>query len=595
MLIFLFVSLIPVTLVQLFNYYYTVKVMERKVKEYAGSSLTHTIRNLRTELSAYEDLVYQVAYDDSLIELLAQLNDKYDAATWNKLQLKLNILSYSKKWINSLVLITENGDSVISIDRTGQDINNHFWQSLGDLTGTTFYRKSIELYSRNVWEGTKFLGAYGDTLYYSFFLSRRIIDFNTNRPLGVVVLSIGEPLLTGIYADQKEEMRQDLNKTFIVDETGRIISHPVKKLIGGDVRDIFPPPVAKQLLRKEDLIELNSKIFGKGVIVDSAPISKTGWRVVNIIDRDHLFREIRLTKNLILLIQTFAMISLILIAISVSKRLTAAVKKIVQAMLKAENGDLSVRVETDTDDEISLIAKSFNTMIEKIRSLVEEVKRVTQKEKEAEIKKLEMQINPHFLYNTLDSINWMAIEKGELEISESLKQLANILRYSVNGSNQKVTLRQESEWLRDYLALQKCRFSDSFTYRIAIDPELMDCWIHKLLLQPFIENAIIHGLAGKTNGGILEITGKSFGADQMLLTIRDNGKGMNRAKILSVFEKRENGEAGIGITNALSRLELYYGANYRLHVKSPVNGGTIIRIIIPKDWEGRETDANRCG
>jgi two-component system sensor histidine kinase YesM len=194
-LLFLFVSLIPVTTIQIINYYNTVTVMERKIKEYAKVSLIQTAKNIQTELSAYEDLLYQVTYDDSIIELLAQLNATNDAAIRNKMQLKFTALSYSKKWINSILVIGETGDYVISIDRTGQDINRHYWKNLGELTKTELYQKSIQCYTLNAWESTKLLGNYEDTAYYSFFLSRRIIDFNTNTPLGVAVLSIGEPLL----------------------------------------------------------------------------------------------------------------------------------------------------------------------------------------------------------------------------------------------------------------------------------------------------------------------------------------------------------------------------------------------------------------
>lgn len=597
MLLFLFLSLVPVTAVQVIHYYNTVTVMERKIKEYARISLVQTVRNIRTELSSYEDLLYQVAYDDSFIELLDRLNDSHDALARNQLQLKLNILSYSKKWIGSLLAITDTGDYVISIDRTGQDLNLRYWQSQGDLTRTPLYRKSIELYGSNVWEGTRRLGGSADHPYDSFFLSRRIIDFNTNTPLGVAILSINEPLLAETYQDQKRALRQGIDQTFVVDGAGTIISHPLKPLIGRNLRAILPARAAGALLRGPDqeVAELNAKIDKKEVIVYSAPIPKTGWRVVNIIDRSYLLREIYFSKNLMLLVETIAALLLLGIAIGASNKLTGAVKQIVQAMLRAQNGDLTARVAVhQTHDEFATIARSFNSMMEKLGALVAEVKRVTQKEKEAELKTLEMQINPHFLYNTLDSINWMAIEKGEYEISESLKQLATILRYSISNSNQLVTVGQEMEWLQNYLALQQYRFSDKFSYQIAIEPELREVWIHKLLFQPFIENAIIHGLAERKRGGLLTITGRSLDERRMLFVIRDNGQGMSRAKLRQVFEKREAGQAGIGVINALTRLELYYGADYRLDVHSEVGAGTAIELVIPKDGKVGEDDAN-CG
>ncbi len=587
-LLFLVVSLIPVTLVQIINYYNTITVMERKVKEYASISLIQTARNIRTVLSAYEDLVYQVAYDDGLNALLGELNQTHDAVVRNKLQVELDVLSYSKKFINSLLLVTETGDYVISVDRSGLEIYHRYWRGLGDLTQTAFYRNSIQYYSANAWESTKLLAVSEGIPYYSFFLSRRMIDFNTNTPVGVVILSINESLLSNILSGPTPETRRGPDETFLVDDTGRIIAAPLKTLIGENIRRIIPAPDASKLLRGDGVIEVDSKAGRKDVIVYSVSISKTGWRLINVINRDDLFREIHLAENLMLLVEAIAVLLLLVMAIGLSKQLTASVKKIVDVMLKAQNGDLAVRVETKGQDEIAVIANSFNRMMEKIKALLEEVTRVHQKEKETELRMLEMQINPHFLYNTLDSINWMAIEKGEYEISDSLKKLAVILRYSVNNNHQIVTVRQEVEWLNNYLSLQKCRFSDSFSYRIDIEPELLECRIHKLLLQPFIENAIVHGLSGRKKGGVLEITGKRSGEAEMLFIIMDNGKGMSRQTIARVFGNQDKETAGIGVNNALSRLELYYKERYRLMVESSAGGGTTIQLTVPMNGEAEE-------
>jgi two-component system sensor histidine kinase YesM len=521
------------------------------------------------------------------------LNATNDAAIRNKMQLKFNALSYSKKWINSILVIGETGDYVISVDRTGQDINLHYWNDLGDLTKIELYQKSIQCYTLNVWENTKLLGNYEDTAYYSFFLSRRIIDFNTNTPLGVAVLSIGEPLLLNVYTDSQCDMRLGSNTAFIVDNQGNVVSHPSKTMIGKNIRNMFSAPVVAKLLRSKGTFELYGRMARKKVIIYSALVNKAGWRLIDVIDRSYLFREIYFAKNLMLLVESIAGLILLMAAIGISNQLTVAVKKIVNVMAIAQKGDLNVRVDVKGKDEFAVIAERFNVMMEEIKTLVEEVKKISRKEKETAIKMLEMQINPHFLYNTLDSINWMAIEKEEYEISDSLNQLAAILRYSISRSNQIVTVRQEIAWLQNYLSLQKCRFSDSFNYFITIDPGIMDCRIHKLLFQPFIENSIIHGLAGRDSGGVLEINGKSNFKGEMEFIIRDNGKGMSQSVINRVFEPKETDPVGIGINNVISRLKLYYRDRYRISVKSIIGSGTTINIIIPMNWEADESNENR--
>jgi len=592
-LLFLFASLIPLTVVEFTNYYHTVSAMEKKIREYALISLAQTAGNIRTELSGYEDLLNQIVYDDNMNDLLRQLNNKNDAVSRNQLQLRLNIFSYSKKLIDSLLIIPESSGYVISIDKTGQDINPKYWSSLGDLKNISLYKRSIEEYSANIWEGSKLLGSYDNTKYYSFFLGRRVINFNSNTPLGVVILSINEKLLSDIYITQNIVDGENPNICFIIDNVGYIISHSDKGMIGKNVSEIFRPDDVKKLIFHWQE-EFNSYIDKKKVMIYSKSIPKTDWQIVNVIDRDYLFKEVYYIRNLTLIAGFVALMVMLSISLSISKGIAGPVKSIIHAMRMTQNGELTARAEAGTRDEIGIIASQFNLMMERIVQLIDEVKRVNKKEKEAEIKALEAQINPHFLYNTLDSINWMAIEKEEYDISNSLKQLANILRYSINKSNEIVTISMEIEWMKNYLSLQKNRFSDSFQYNISVDPCLMGCRIRKLLFQPFIENSIIHGFEGKRKDGAVEICIKAVEEARMMFSIKDNGKGMTESKIQKVFYDIEKDKNGIGVNNVLSRLELYYGGDYELSVMSEEGLGTEISINIPRNLGDDYLDENSC-
>lgn len=167
----------------------------------------------------------------------------------------------------------------------------------------------------------------------------------------------------------------------------------------------------------------------------------------------------------------------------------------------AKEGHLDVQINEMKKDEISIIMESFNSLMNKLNNLMTETKEATFKQKEAEIRALEAQINPHFLYNTLDSINWMAIEKEEHDISRMLKSLAEILRYSIQNSNELVTISEEINWLKKYMILQLNRYDYSFDYTIEVEKSLYNHPIHKLLLQPFIENAIAHGISSYQSEG----------------------------------------------------------------------------------------------
>nr|WP_275983942.1 sensor histidine kinase [Paenibacillus hamazuiensis] len=282
--------------------------------------------------------------------------------------------------------------------------------------------------------------------------------------------------------------------------------------------------------------------------------------------------------------------------------LTQSISKIVNAMKQTEHGNLNVKIDDAEGDEISIIASSFNKMMTTVNRLMEETKLAVQKQKESEIRSLEAQINPHFLYNTLDSINWMAIEKEEYEISRMLKGLAHILRYSISHSNQMVPLVQELEWLEHYLFLQKTRFNDAFRYFIHLDPAVKKAKIYKLLLQPFVENTIIHGFAGKKSDAALHIRFFAGDAGCLRIEIEDNGCGMNGSAVRAVMERGAReiaaGSSGIGIRNVTERLYLYYGERAQCTIESEPGTGTKVILTVPFQSAFEETVKNEnrsCG
>ena len=224
-------------------------------------------------------------------------------------------------------------------------------------------------------------------------------------------------------------------------------------------------------------------------------------------------------------------------------------------------------------------------MTGKVQSLIEEVRSAGEKQRDAEIRALEAQINPHFLYNTLDSINWMAIEKGEYQISRMVRNLGVILRYSVDKSNKMATVAEMADWLEKYVSLQRMRFNDAFECEIHVQPETKEIRVYKLLLQPFVENAIVHGFKGIEWGGILRVDVMlSENRDEMDIIIEDNGKGISR-ELAEKFNDRDTAlqddGRSIGLHNAFSRMQMYYGNRASWNVSSIPDVGTVITLKIP--------------
>ncbi len=226
-------------------------------------------------------------------------------------------------------------------------------------------------------------------------------------------------------------------------------------------------------------------------------------------------------------------------------------------------------------------------MMHTVNAQMEEIRQAGIREKEAEIRALELQINPHFIYNTLDSINWLAVENEQDEISNMLSQFARILRYQIDKSNKIVTIEQELVYLEMYLYLQKVRFSDSFEFVIQCDELVKYCLIHKMIFQPFVENAILHGFKGISYNGILEILIRNHDESSLVFEIIDNGNGMDAETKNRTIGKQREKTKSIGIENVLNRLDAYYGQEYIFSMESEVGKGTKIKIVIPKkyaDW-----------
>lgn len=262
-----------------------------------------------------------------------------------------------------------------------------------------------------------------------------------------------------------------------------------------------------------------------------------------------------------------------------------SVNIVVKAMKSVGAGNLETKVPIPEQmpREIETVALQFNDTLEKLVNAQKKEKEATDRQRKAEIRALEAQINPHFLYNTLDTINWMAIDRDEFDISNAINSLATILRYAITDSNGTVTVRDEVEWLRKYIYLQQFRLKSKFIRKIEVQPEVLEVKIHKLLLQPFVENAIIHGFRGEQEQCILEVifTGET---DGLHIAIRDNGSGMEPElveKVNSGQQIRSEEKSHIGMDNAIMRLNSYSDGKAKIFVKSEMGKGTEVNIFWP--------------
>ena len=573
--LFIVISIVPILILGVFSFVNMSGTLHENSEKMAHDNLRHIDNSLNISLDSYEDLLYQIYTNDDMVEWTDRLNSKVDeAVTVNQMRRFIHSLFTSKEYIRAITIISANGN-VVTYEQMTPATYKSSWLDEFSMSQEELYKDVIKDYSIHIYS-TEYDTNFANNDYYLFHLAHRIVDYrNLTKECGIAIVSIDEELLQSVCSNLTSD---EAVSSFIVDENGRLISF-------GSLNSLLETKITDENKSEEERLK-DYKAFLKGL--DDHSFSnfelylyhdeKLGWDIVNVTDLSAVNASQRRQLTLILILSAIVMIGGIALSGGLTGNLVASVKKIVTGMKEARSGDLSVRIEKTSEMplEIESIADGFNEMLQKLDVAIS-------RQREAQIVALEAQINPHFLYNTLDTINWMAIDKDEYDISNAINALATILRYAIDESNAEVSIKDETEWIKKYIYLQQYRLKNSFACNINVDPDAASAKIHKLLLQPFIENAIVHGFEKTRDDAVLSINIERSN-DELKITVEDNGVGLDEAilnKINNGFTDEESGKRGIGLKNAVTRLQMYYGNAGRVRAQAVNPTGTRIEVFVP--------------
>ena len=387
---------------------------------------------------------------------------------------------------------------------------------------------------------------------------------NINRQIGIVVLSVNQSVLW-------DDIQVSDKSTVYICESDQIIA-------AAD-----PDQIGKSIAVKSQ----------RGYRVLKTKNDKTGWNVYHFYSKVQYDQQIKAN----ICIGLGSMVALMLLSTVLltfmMRPVLDLVGQLVYAMSEIENGNFDVQIPSveHPTNEVERIVAGFNEMSGQLKQLVEKVKQSTVDQKNAELQAMEAQIDPHFLYNTLDSIRGQAIINGEKNIAVMLEALANFFRYSISGKENRVTFREEMINMENYIKIQNYRFQGRFTVEVdesARDRDIQDCIVPKLMLQPIVENAILHGLEQKKEGKVL-ITA-DVTEDVLLITVSDDGVGMSEEKLRQLNQALEQGYLnkksksthGIALPNVHSRIRTFFGEEYGITVYSTEGKGTDVEILLPR-------------
>ncbi len=578
---------IPILLTQIIAYRQNVQFMTQKVNELTVNNLHQKAERVGLTLEVYTNLLYQIYVDEDIsanINILMDETAGGKAAAFNQIFNRLRQYDIGDKGVRSISVICKDGTTITYDYQTGSSMDT-LWSDYRDMRKIQPYEDAKDKIGMVISPTMKFEKEGKEN--YFFHISKRIFDLDDleKGTIATVIMSVNADVLNNICQTEiNHDTQEEYAVTFITNENRQVISYPKSMFMGIQLDNEIT-------VRK--FIQLSGLLKNKNISINEYNDSRTGWDFYYVYDKNYMLKDIREVQNSFLLLSTVIILFASLLIMYTVRKIVHSISTVIQGMNQIKAGNLEVNVPVESEDEIGQIAYHFNTMTQEVKELIAEVKEATNKQKNAEIKALEAQINPHFLYNTLDSINWKAIEKGEYEISNMLRNLGVILRYSINKSNQLVTIQEMEDWLNKYISLQQVRFNEAFTYKISVENELRGQRVYKLLLQPFIENVIIHAFDGMEQGGYLSVDIIRDG-QSICIIIEDNGRGMPEDSVRMYNNResaiKEDGEH-IGIHNVFARLHMYYGEAAAWNIKSMRNLGTVVTLRLPMNPEiERETE-----
>ena len=555
------VLIIPILCFSLYLQAQTWRTMKNNLQRELEGELSTANHTLQMVMDKYDMVLYDFCTDDEIIELLEEINESEKPSDAVKYQIRRSLAHICNRnaGVEGITLITESG-TICFYDKEAASFVSTKWANR---------IPAVDMQDQMaVYRGSSYVLETENQPVHMLQLARRLADYrNMNRQIGTVILSVDQSVLW-------EDIQVSDKSTVYVCEADQIIAAADPAEIGTSI-SLKPQRGYRVLETRND---------------------KTGWDVYHFYSKvryDQLVKaniEIGLGSLVALTLLSMMLVTLM------TRPVLDLVGRLVYAMSEIENGDFNVQipgVEHPTN-EVERIAAGFNEMSGQLKQLVETVKQSTVDQKNAELQAMEAQIDPHFLYNTLDTINWKALEHDEFEISNMVGALADILRYSIRNPGDMVSIGQELSWLDRYIMLQKEKLDQPLSVVTDVPEKLMGYRIHKLLLQPFVENAINHGFRRMSMPCRIEISMRLAG-EQFYIRIRDNGCGIPPDLVEELNNKNSSDGHHVGVANVRKRLELYYSDDHEMYFESREGQGTSVHLFIRAVRGGGQNEDNHSG
>jgi two-component system sensor histidine kinase YesM len=561
---------VTITVIAWMSYNLSTDAVKKNSRDYTYQLMGQVSTNIDSYINYMENISQMVLSNYDIKEYLLKqvyLGESGKEDLKQKISFQLNTVLNTRQDISSILIFGTNGEIIPYNENIA--LNPHV-----DPTEQSWYKKAIEAKGKVVISSSHVQNMILNDYTSVISLSRELNSDVGGEKLGVLLVDLNYSVINDICNKIKLGNK---GYVFIVDADGNIVYHPEQQKINNHQK----VELISQVMRTPGSSFVTSEGINSRMYTIKASQS-TGWKIVGVAYVDELVSN----KHDLQKYTFFGGIGFLLIAVMLSiilsLRISRPIKHLERSMKEVEKGNFDIQVDIQSSNEIGHLSNRFNRMTTEIKELMLQNVKEQELKRKSELQALQAQINPHFLYNTLDSIIWMAELKKSKEVILMTASLAKLFRLSISKGQEFTSIFSEIEHIQSYLTIQKMRYKSKMDFEINVDKSILSYKVIKIVLQPLVENAIYHGIKNKAGVGSVQITGIRKG-NSILLQVIDNGIGMSAEEINDMYRKTRISKhgSGIGVQNVNQRIKLHFGDEYGLRFESELGQGTTVNIWLP--------------
>jgi two-component system, sensor histidine kinase YesM len=554
------------------------RIIDRQINQNTLQLINQVNRTLEFYLSNMQNITYLIAFNPEIKKFLAG-NEKLQGIGETSDEYKI------RQFLQGLTTLYPEVAGILIVNEKGEYISNEMYaRSAKSLTEETWYKEAVK--NKGIFKIIGHPAHRNVTTHVNYeneevvSVVRAILNSSTQEVEGVILID----LKLRVIAEATKNVRLGkMGYLMVIDHHGENIYSPAQSVVN---------KIPVEWINKRDSGTFSKEVNGQSLqfIYQRSPF--TNWTTVGVFFNEESALEIKEIRFYVTCFVFFVCLIGIGASYYLAYSLSRPIGQLISFMKKVEAGDLTSRHHDDRTDEIGMLGRSFNNMLDQIQRFISFAEWQERQRWEAELRSLQAHIKPHFLYNTLDTIHWMARKKGAEDIAEVVEALSKLFRIGLSKGKDMILFAEELKHIQSYLSIQKARYKDKLNYTFDIAPELEHLFVLKIVLQPIVENAIYHGIKQRRGPGHILIQAEEKD-ERLIICVKDDGVGMSEEKLASLREslsidfttgdkdRKMKGIKGYGMINVHARIQLTFGSSYGLSIDSEEGQGTTVTVVHP--------------